>query len=474
MNVGALRKALLHSSSSLGYKASRYRSMNKLIVPNERERRIFDLLVECIRRNRLDVELRVAGGWVRDKLLGIDCHDLDIAIDRMMGEAFASFFLKFLKERLFEASSCGVIASNPARSKHLETATMNLFGLELDFVNLRSEAYATDSRIPHKILFGSPLEDAQRRDITINALFYNLHSKQVEDHTGCGLDDLHQKIIRTPLEPLLTLMDDPLRVLRVIRFASRFGARIEASLEEALRSKSTHKALLEKVSRERVGIEVEKILSVDTALTGLAFIIDLGLYDAVFFTNESRKAPLRKDFLNFKFAYFEQMLAAALLPFWESRTSTKKLEPTITAILRDSLKLSNKTTSAVLKLTQSYETIVEYFLRRDEFSASQIGRLVFEIGERWRNAFELAHRRAMYYGDIPAETSLEDALNRVETLGLASAWAMKPLLNGTEIGALTSCKGPQIGVLLSKLMDWQFENPRATKSQAEQFFAVQV
>jgi tRNA nucleotidyltransferase (CCA-adding enzyme) len=98
------------------------------------------------------------------------------------------------------------IPANPEQSKHLETATMQLHGLSLDLVNLRSETYSVASRIP-QIEFGTPLQDAERRDFTINALFYNLHTKEIEDFTGRGLQDLRDGIIRTPLAPLVTFLD---------------------------------------------------------------------------------------------------------------------------------------------------------------------------------------------------------------------------------------------------------------------------
>jgi len=82
-----------------------------------------------------------------------------------------------------------VIRSNPDQSKHLETAKVKYQGIEIDFVNLRSESYASTSRIP-EIEFGTAEEDAVRRDFTINALFYNIGQGNVEDLTGKGLEDL--------------------------------------------------------------------------------------------------------------------------------------------------------------------------------------------------------------------------------------------------------------------------------------------
>jgi tRNA nucleotidyltransferase (CCA-adding enzyme) len=86
--------------------------------------------------------------------------------------------------------------------------------------------------VPH-IEFGTPLEDAERRDLTINSLFYNIATEEVEDFLGTGIDDLENGIIRTPLFPFVTFKDDPLRVLRAIRFAARYNFRIVKEIKLA-------------------------------------------------------------------------------------------------------------------------------------------------------------------------------------------------------------------------------------------------
>ena len=84
-----------------------------------------------------------------------------------------------------------------------------------DFVNLRAEVYENvDNRIPSSVEFGTPEEDAYRRDFTVNSLFYNLQSRKVEDWTNKGVNDMKLKIIRTPLDPNITFRDDPLRLVR--------------------------------------------------------------------------------------------------------------------------------------------------------------------------------------------------------------------------------------------------------------------
>lgn len=231
------------------------------------------------------LEIRVAGGWVRDKLLGLQTHDVDIAVNHLSGVQFATLVQEYVNNNHIicnnknnnssneqpvtqpnQTSTCGrmgVIAANPEQSKHLETATMRVCGISVDFCNLRSvqEIYHDHSRIPTVKSIGTPYEDALRRDFTMNALFYNLVTRSVEDWTGRGLQDLRAGKLVTPLPALQTFRDDPLRVLRAIRFAVRYQFDLDDDIEQAAMDLEIHKALHIKVSRERVGKELEGMLT---------------------------------------------------------------------------------------------------------------------------------------------------------------------------------------------------------------------
>ena len=245
-------------------------------------------------------QLRFAGGWVRDRLLGQTSKDIDVAINNMTGSEFGSLMKQFIElpeaRDNYEQDILGRLAkieANPEKSKHLETATTKILGFEVDLVNLRKEKYTDDSRNP-TVEFGTPEEDAFRRDSTINALFYNLQTSEVEDFTKRGLQDLDSKVIKTPLAPLQTFKDDPLRVLRCIRFASRLMYEIAPEDETAIRDSTIKAALRHKITRERVRVEVLKMLGCPelhhsfTLLEGpgphraLSLIDRLGLYNEVF------------------------------------------------------------------------------------------------------------------------------------------------------------------------------------------------
>lgn len=280
-----------------------------------KEAQLKDLLLDAARfidessNIQEPVVLRWAGGWVRDKLLGIASHDIDTAINVMTGEAFALKLCELcersdtIKKHGIAESDVGnlhKIARNPEKSKHLETTTIKLFGYDVDFVNLRKETYTEDSRNP-QMEFGTAEEDALRRDATINALFYNLNTGKVEDFTT-GLTDMKSRLIRTPLEPFQTFTDDPLRVLRLVRFASRLEFTIDPAVEKVMGDGRVLDALRLKISRERVGIEIEKMLRGNHPRKSLEYINNLGLYHTIF-TDPSKPDIPTPDITNWRSVY---------------------------------------------------------------------------------------------------------------------------------------------------------------------------
>ncbi|KAJ6443110.1 lipid transporter [Purpureocillium lavendulum] len=296
------------------------RAPTRTLQLNAREQQLRDLLLDVCRS--IDaaadvsqpVTLRWAGGWVRDKLLGIESHDIDVAINAMTGVHFAQRMRDFcttpdaVKRHAIGPRDVGNlhnVARNPDKSKHLETAMVKMFGLDLDFVNLRKETYADDSRNP-AMEFGTAEEDALRRDATINALFFNLHTGCIEDFIG-GLPDMEARVIRTPLDPLQTFTDDPLRVLRLVRFASRLQFQIDPATQDVM----DHPTVLRALRIEDVLPPPRFTLSVPSKLTheqgahprrALELLDKLHLYHAVF-TDPTRDTIQHPDLARWHVAY---------------------------------------------------------------------------------------------------------------------------------------------------------------------------
>lgn len=216
----------------------------------------------------LNVKSYVIGGFVRDYLLqrGLK-KDIDIVA---VGSGI----------ELAKAVS-GLIKGKPKVQvfKTYGTAMLKYEDIDVEFVGARKESYRTDSRNP--IVETGTLEDDQnRRDFTINALALSLSKEDFGTLIDPfnGVEDLAKKIIRTPLDPDITYSDDPLRMMRAIRFATQLNFTIE---EESLRAITRNKERIKIITGERITDELNKILSAPVPSIGFKLLYDTGLLDII-------------------------------------------------------------------------------------------------------------------------------------------------------------------------------------------------
>lgn len=227
---------------------------------------IYQLIGKCA--NELHVDAYLIGGFVRDIFLERTSKDIDVvAIGKGIDLATK------LKENLGEEAHLSVF-------KNFGTAQIKFNDLEIEFVGARKESYSRDSRKPI-VEDGSLQDDQLRRDFTINALAIGLSQhnfgKLLDPFNG--LEDLKNKIIRTPLDPKITYSDDPLRMMRAIRFASQLGFFIE---ERSLAAISENKERISIVSKERIADELNKIILSPTPSYGFKLLFDTGLLHLIF------------------------------------------------------------------------------------------------------------------------------------------------------------------------------------------------
>lgn len=416
---------------------------------NDKEEKFVQLLDQFARSLQPPIECRIAGGWVRDKLLDLPSHDLDVALSTTSGYQFAVDFAHFLHAHNVTTGSVGRVAANPEQSKHLETGTTRVMDLECDFVGLRSETYS-DSRIPDQVQLGTPLEDAERRDLTLNSLFFNVHSRQVEDWTRHGLEDLKNKVARTPLPPRQTFLDDPLRVLRAVRFASRFDLAIEPSVEAAIKNADIQTALQSKVSKERVGIETTKMMH-KNPLLAIQLIHRLGLHEPMFTCSVPPPHP-RSEALaaaEILHAAIERgagegtellWLAAATCPYRDAEVPGKKPVPAVSAIMAEGLKLSTEHRNGVAHLFDAAKMLDPSLEGR-----SRIGIVLQNTAVRpWRQSFVWAIVMRILPTWKGLWTSEHDEVlstffkfrDHIEELGLPTAIDQHPIV---DVSCLVYC-----------------------------------
>ncbi len=222
-------------------------------------KKIFNIISD--QAHELGVRAYVIGGYVRDSLLKRESKDIDIVVEGSGIE---------LAQKVAEA-----VGTNATVFKNFGTAMLKWKELEIEFVGARKESYRANSRKPI-VEDGSLKDDQLRRDFTINALAFSLQKEDfgtLSDPFN-GVQDLHDGLIKTPLEPDTTYSDDPLRMLRAIRFASQLSFTITPkSLESITRNRKRVKI----VSQERINEEINKILLSSKPSVGFYLLEQTGL-----------------------------------------------------------------------------------------------------------------------------------------------------------------------------------------------------
>ncbi len=227
--------------------------------------------------DRMGIDAYFVGGVVRDHFLQRPCTDIDIVcVNRAeSGKWKVESGEVSIGIELAHAAAIALGGSKVSVFKNFGTASFRHNDLELEFVGARKESYSHNSRKP--IVENGTLEDDQRRrDFTVNALAVCLneeHFGELMDPFG-GIQDLNAGILRTPLDPDITFSDDPLRMMRAIRFASQLGFRIADDTFEAITRNAKR---IEIVSMERIAVELNKIMLSPTPSLGLKLMQKCGL-----------------------------------------------------------------------------------------------------------------------------------------------------------------------------------------------------
>ena len=220
---------------------------------------IFKHITEVI--DKMGLEAYVVGGYVRDYYLRRPSSDIDVVV---VGSGIA------VAEELGKVLGTKVVVY-----KTYGTAMLRWRGIEVEFVGARKESYTPESRNPH-VEPGTLEDDQRRRDFTINAMAWSLNGKsfgELVDPFG-GMEDMEDCIIRTPCEPDTTFSDDPLRMMRAVRFASQLGFDIDDETFDGICRQAER---IKIISKERIIVELNKILTSPVPSIGLTLMHSSGL-----------------------------------------------------------------------------------------------------------------------------------------------------------------------------------------------------
>jgi tRNA nucleotidyltransferase/poly(A) polymerase len=233
---------------------------------DKKERDLLALIGDCAAE--IGVPAFAIGGYVRDKILARPSKDIDVVCLRSgieLAEAVAA--------KLYPQPKVAVF-------RRFGTAAFRFGDLDVEFVGARKESYRSDSRNPI-VEEGSLEDDQNRRDFTINALAISLNKENFGEIIDPfhGLRHLEEKLLKTPLEAGRTFSDDPLRMMRAIRFATQLGFTIDPKTLAAI---SEHRNRIHIISKERITTELEKILAAPQPSIGFKLLFNTGLLHLIF------------------------------------------------------------------------------------------------------------------------------------------------------------------------------------------------
>lgn len=451
---------------------------------------IHQLIKATIKDTEFDGQSYYVGGCVRDAILNRPIKDIDISVQIPNGGIrLAEFLCKKLD--IYKEGS------NPIVFPQFGTAKFNLKGIfsqlgdvEIETVQTRKEAYRDkDSRKP-ETCFGSVQEDANRRDLTINAIYLNITNGTMFDMTGKSDNDIRKHILRTPIDAKESFEDDALRILRVIRFASTLGWGIEPKTWAGMCIKAYR---LKTISKERINDEFNKIITSEHAADGIRRLYLCGALKYII--------PELIELKN-----LEQGSRHGEDAFDHSLTVMSKMQPTVESrlagLLHDIGKPSTRSRSFTGRISFiNHETVgaklTEKILTDLKYPKNTIKRVQNAVANHMRfKQTTLPTNKALrkFANEIGNEDDLNLTLELIEADNTSHALKfckigqvdkikkrleaiieqsdlddlkLKLPINGKDImKAFNLKKGPKIGNALRLLTEYMYISPKMTKDEA--------
>lgn len=487
------------------------------------QKELFSILREVINRYAPSTELYLVGGFVRDLLIknGPLPDDIDVMLSNISGADFAKLVTKHLNIK-----DAHVIQENPEKSKWITTAKTHIplsSGniQEVDFAQARQEIYKDNSRIPD-IKPATPQEDAYRRDLTINSIFYDIKKNQIVDFTGKGIRDLISDTIRTPEDPLKTFSDDPLRIFRVVRFSAKYNGKIDPETYRAMMNPQLRDEIKKKVSKERLGQEFIKMLKNPNPQVAIQLLKDTGLWEDIIseaikgspYEGKLAQLDMSQENPHHKLTLWGHTFEVIkhTIEKYKDAEPEKRVVMILAALMHDIGKLYQNVwaeskshpghrsyhghedeSAKLVKLIFQYLKIEPYInevanlsqqhmrphqLLRNEGGARALRRFIRTTGElslNWLDVFNLALSDA-YSKDLnidPAtiqeyqqlEAKLQEAMQSLKPISEKSI--IKPILNGNEIMQILNIKpSPIMKEITEFVKEMRDDNPEITKEEA--------
>ncbi len=413
------------------------------------------------------VKAWVVGGYVRDKLLGRPHPNPDVVVERGDALALAAHFARLAG------------APPPVTFERYGTAQVTLPGHLVEFVDARSESYTSNSRKP-EVRPATLAEDLRRRDFTVNTLLMDLDGN-IEDPLG-GRADLEARVLRTPADPLRTFDDDPLRMLRAVRFAAELGFELTPALLPAMRQMSARLAP-PVVSVERVADELRRMLTSERPALAVELLDRGGLLEVILPEVAACKGMAQGGYhthdvfghtvltVQGTAADLPLRLAALFHDVGKPSTATpdgaftghEELGSTMARAALERLRFSQREIEVVASLVRLHLRPVYY---KSEWSDGAVRRLARDAGAQLPRLMALA-RADVAASAYPEPQKLEELQARIDGVLAEQPSRLVPLVLGEDVMRVRGIgPGPDVGRIKRRLEELVIDGEIAPSREA--------
>lgn len=446
------------------------------------EEHFIELLKIIIKNSEWENRIFLVGGYVRDQIMGKEPKDLDFVVHGNIsaGIDFSTWLAK--KLNVYKKDS------NPVIYPAYGTAKLSYKGIDLEFVAPRKEKYTLGSRKP-EVDSGNLSNEVIRRDLTINSLLRNISTNEILDLTGKGLNDIKQGIIRTPSEPDIIFKEDPLRMLRAIRFTVKYGFKIAEGILESI---SRNSSWINSISQERIQDELNKILITNKPVEGIELLRTTGLLKHIIpelvqlvglMQNKHHKEDAYQHTLSVLRNTPPDLITRLMGLFHDiGKAATRSTTPEgethfighenvgeeITKNIMRRLKYPNDIINAVALGVKSHMLLKHGTDDASKLSDKTLRKFSVASGGNLNSFLDLIHADNISHSDTSSmPNQIKYIKQRIEKLNAPiTKTDIKLPINGNDILAMGIKKGPIIGKILDAITNAWYENPNITRDEA--------